>query len=175
MKKTLLFISILLLGLAACQSATITPEPPESNLPAEEPADQAGGPQAGPGEVIITGAVNVQFAYADSILHRLSPVLNLYLIHPDGVSQIGIFMPEDIQPGAYPIGNLITLEEGITARFDYVSESGLDYFESLEGTLELTETGAAFSGFFNFTAADPRDQSRTVTVSGNFEGVSAPE
>lgn len=42
-------------------------------------------------------------------------------------------------------------------------------FGSLSGTLEITSSSATrVSGTFSFTAADPEDESRTITVTGSF-------
>jgi hypothetical protein len=160
--------------LTACSPADI-PAPIEAAENSSEPA--AGGEvtvsQAGPGEIVITGEQTITYTPVAGVVSYIGGQYEIFLqLESDSAFPLGvrIFVPEGIQPGSYPIVSLITLEDGVTARFDNFAAGALDYFESTDGSIDLTETGDSYSGDFTFNAVDPRDPTRAISVSGNFTG-----
>jgi hypothetical protein len=73
---------------------------------------------------------------------------------------------------AIGLGSLSDSE--LAARFDHLDRNNSSRrasWESIEGTLVLTQTGDSISGSFSFSAVRTPDGSESVIVAGNFEGV----
>jgi hypothetical protein len=100
---------------------------------------------------------------------------------PFNADGVIIWLPPGTQPGTYAIGTH-EYEEGvekITAGFSYYENGTRHGFESIDGSLQLTATGApysgaVYSGYFTFTAAAINfpgqvNLSMTITVTGNFD------
>jgi len=173
-----------LLFLASCTPADIpapdSANPPESGQPAaEEPAVGGGAPQAGPSEIVIAGAQNITYTPAASLVTYIGGQYEIFLQlqteDPNVPSGVRVFVPEGTVAGSYDMVSLLDLEDGISARFDYFNADVIDYFESTDGHLELTEAGDSYSGSFTFNAVDPRDHSRTISASGNFDDAALAE
>jgi hypothetical protein len=100
------------------------------------------------------------------------------LFNADGVI---IWLPPGTQPGTYSIGTH-EYEEGvekIIALFTYHENETGYHFQSLDGSIQLTATGAPYSGAvytgtFTFTAVPvdflgQMDMSMMITVTGSFD------
>ena len=120
------------------------------------------------------GDLELRFQPASVLATPLAGTVTIVFYEADQVSGVRLFLPADLQPGTYPIGDLFRLAEAdVIARFDHNdAATGNSFWESTEGTLVLTQTGASLSGSFTFTAVSTPDGSKSVTVVGNFEGVS---
>ena len=179
-------LAVSMLLLAACASATPPTEsqtPTEVHEPAtEEPATEQPVPQAGPDEVVVSGALNVTFTTSMTSVvdwNRTHYGISLQLVadkfrHIIGDSGVIILIPKRIQPGNYSIGNSTGEGDKIILTFWYTIDQKI-YFGGTGGSLELTETGNSFSGSFTFTAHKEYQPSHTIIVTGNFEGALVPQ
>ena len=172
-KGSIVFVLSLVL-LTACSSAN-PPVANSTNAPESgQPVAEGGAPQAGSNQIVIAGAQNITYTPiaqgVSNIGGQLEIFLQLQTDNPNQPSGVRIFVPEGTGVGSYDMVNLLDLEDGVSARFDYSNAGVLDYFEGTDGHLELIEAMDTYSGSFTFNAVDPRDQSRFIAVSGNFDG-----
>ena len=129
---------------------------------------------AGPGEVVVQGDLNLAYRPSTQTASPLVDTIAISLLDSNQATGVLLFMPLDIQPGTYPIGDLFNQAEAeVTARFDTFDGATVNSYESISGTLTLTETGVSFSGSFTFEAVHTPDGSRPITATGNFTGVAA--
>ena len=172
--QTLILHLLSLLLLVSCSPADI-PAPDDANEPESgQPVAEGVAPQAGSNQIVIAGAQNITYTPiaqgVSNIGGQLEIFLQLQTDNPNQPSGVRIFVPEGTGVGSYDMVNLLDLEDGVSARFDYSNAGVLDYFEGTDGHLELIEAMDTYSGSFTFNAVDPRDQSRFIAVSGNFDG-----
>jgi hypothetical protein len=127
---------------------------------------------AGPGEVVIQGDIHLTYRPSTLNASPLIDTIAISLLDSNQATGVLLFMPLNIEPGTYSIGDLFNQADAeVTARFDTFDGTTVDSYESISGTLTLTETGASFSGSFTFEAVHAPDGSRPITATGNFEGV----
>lgn len=175
--KTLIWglsmLTVSLLFLASCSPPDI-PAPESGQPAAEEPAVEGAAPQAGSGKIAITGAQNFTYTPIAQVVTYIGGQYEIFLQvqtdDPNLPSGVRIFLPEGTAVGSYDMVSLLDLEDGVSARFDYSNAGVIDYFEGTDGHLELIAAGDSYSGSFTFNAVDPRDQSRFISVRGNFDG-----
>jgi len=180
--KTLIWglsmLTVSLLFFASCTPADIPAPDNQNATESQQPAAESGAPQAGPGEIVIAGAQNITYAPIAQVVSNIGGQMEIFLqlqAESDVPSGVRIFVPEGTQVGSYDMVSLLDLEDGVSARFDYFNADVIDYFESTDGHLELTEAGDSYSGSFTFNAVDPRDHSRTISASGNFDDAALAE
>jgi hypothetical protein len=167
-----------LLACAALAVSTINCSFGNTSRPADtnETATSSSAPaaNAGPGEVVIQGDLNLTYQPSTVTASPLVDMVTISLLDSNQATGVLLFMPLDIQPGTYPIGDLFNLADTeVTARFDTFDGSTVSSYESISGTLTLTETGASFSGSFTFEAVHTPDGSGPITATGNFSGVAS--
>jgi hypothetical protein len=168
--------------LAGCAALAVTTlactlEAAPQNPPADSPGPggAASGPASGQGEIVVAGDLDLRYTPADPLINSISGTLVIALVDSDGASGVAIFIPADIQPGTYPIGDLFHMADAsVTARYDHLADDDSRYYESTSGTLVLTETGTSFAGSFSFTAVRTPAGASTVTVDGSFGPLPAP-
>ncbi len=138
------------------------------------PADGAGSNPL-PGEIVIQGDLDLRYTPAFPMVSSVVDTLIVALVDSDGASGVALFIPADIQPGTYPIGDLFNLAGAeVTARYDHLAGDDSRYYESTTGTLVLTETGDSLSGSFTFTALRTPDGSASITAEGSFGPIPGP-
>jgi hypothetical protein len=116
--------------------------------------------------------MEIRFVPSYVVASALVDQITIALFMEDQATGVSLFVPGDIGPGTHPVGDLYDLAEApITARFDPFQDQILDSFESISGTLVLTETGSSFSGSFTFLAVHTPEGSSSVTVDGNFAAI----
>lgn len=172
----------------------VATEAPGSDPFSTEGAIQQAGcedadPQPGPNEIVITGAICLRYPIGRTSVDEWEGdgyygiEMDIDPEPPDPFNADGviIWIPPGTVPGIYPIGTH-EYEEGlqkITAAFSYRENGTLYGFESLDGSIQLTSTGApytraVYSGSFTFTAVvvdflGNMDLSKMITVTGNFD------
>jgi hypothetical protein len=180
-------ISILiLLALLGCSSPgnnTATSQPPTNDMatgtpsgedmtPTVEVTTEATEPAGEPGNVTVEGDISVNFQASAITAVSLVDTVMISMLDTDNATGVMIFLPADIQPGTYDIGDLYNeAEADVTARYDSLEDATVTSYESVSGTLTLTETGTTFSGTFTFEAVSSTDGTGSITVSGSFQGV----
>jgi hypothetical protein len=173
--------AILVLAVTSCAPAAGTPTNNPPTNEATPPSDasptvegtitQTPATADPPGGVTIQGDVNLNFQATAITAVPLIDTVVISLLDTDQATGVILFVPMDIQPGTYPIGDLYNQSDAdVTARFDSLQDSTLTSYESIGGTLTLTETGASFSGTFTFEALRKPDGAGSITVTGSFEG-----
>ncbi|HET7012221.1 MAG TPA: hypothetical protein VFI11_15715 [Anaerolineales bacterium] len=170
-----LVIGAILLSVAACSGGGAgggtTPAGRELAETAAPPTVVPGG-EAGPGEIIIEGDFNTRFSPESLVAHSMVDEVAIGLFTADQLTGVTLFMPMEIQPGTYRIGDLFNATDAdITGRFDTFQDDATVSFESLNGALELTQTGSSFSGSFTFSAVRTPGGDLSVTIDGNFEAI----
>ena len=98
----------------------------------------------------------------------------LYLNQADS-RVVFIRFPKDAQTGTYPIVSGYTENfDGSTITANYIDQTSdpAMQFAATGGTLTIQSAGDAYTGTFEFPAAD--DSGKTVTVSGTFANLKLP-
>jgi hypothetical protein len=159
-------------AMLACSlgSGTSASAPTQAmNEPSPAPSAQ---PASDGDRITVSGDLDYAFGPASTSLSDLVGTTGLSLLDTDGISGVTLFFPTGTQPGQYAIGDLFNLANAdITARFDRFAGVNSSYWESLKGTLVLTQVSPGFSGSFTFEAVDTPDGLQHVTVQGSFTGV----
>jgi hypothetical protein len=123
-----------------------------------------------PGEIAISGALNVTFTPQRVEAGRLASKIVLNL-HEKIWGGVWFRFPADTKPGTYVIEDQVAKPgAGILAGYDAFGASR-GFYLGTGGTLVLTEVGAKFSGRFEFTAVLKTDHAKTIKVIGTFAGV----
>jgi hypothetical protein len=146
-------------------------------------AQPAGSPRLQRGEVVITGAVNKRYTPQEINAVRIADRVGINLNEKeDDVCGVSMTFPGGLKQGTYQLGDqLHSLRQMVVV--DIYGEYGTfcdehgslsDTFQSTQGTLTLTASGAKFSGTFQFAAAQIKDESKTIQVSGSFDSVPRP-
>lgn len=146
----------------------------------EETATETVTRQPTTGSIVVTG--NLELSYTPgymSVYTDFDDHIKLFIEPPDNGVATGaaLHIPTNLEPGTYDIGNFVTNEGSIFASFYYYDEDGDGrFYSSTQGQLKLTETGAAFSGSFEFKAIlhmgeGMADESNNISVKGEFEGI----
>jgi hypothetical protein len=153
--------------------ATGTPSGGDVTPTAEVTATAEATETAGePGTVTVEGDISVNFQASAITAVSLVDTVMISMLDTDNATGVMIFLPADIQPGTYDVGDLYNEAEAeVTARYDSLEDSTVTSYESVSGTLTLTETGTTFSGTFTFEAVNAEDGTGSITVSGSFQGV----
>lgn len=175
---------ILIFAVIGCTSPdnnTSTSTPPTSDMNTATPSGTDMTPTVEatstvstgePGSVTVEGDVSVNFQASTITAVSLVDTVMISMLNTDNATGVMIFMPAGIQPGTYAIGDLYNeAEADVTARYDSLQDTTVTSYESISGTLNLTETTSTFSGTFTFEAVNATDGSGSITVSGSFQGV----
>ncbi len=126
---------------------------------------------AAPGEIVVQGDLNMSFQPVTATACLIGDTtLMIAFVFSDNLSGVSLFMPANIQPGTHALGDLFHLIDDTNARFDYYTGDTTASYESLSGTLVLTEIDP-LSGSYNFTAVKTPEGILSVTVAGNFAGI----
>jgi hypothetical protein len=143
----------------------------------------AGSPRSRRGEVVITGAVNKKYTPQEVAAVKIADSIGINLHErEDDVCGVSIDFPRDLQPGSYPFGDqLHALRQMVIVNVSgeygtFCNEGGSlsDAYQSTQGTLTLTASGAKFSGSFQFAAGQIKDESKRIQVAGSFDSVPRP-
>jgi hypothetical protein len=149
----------------------------------EDAPAAAASPKSRRGEIVITGAVNKKYTPQEVAAVKIADSIGINLNeHEDDVCGVSIDFPRDLQPGSYPFGDqLHSLRQMVVVNVSgeygtFCNEGGSlsDAYQSTQGTLTLTASGAKFSGRFQFDAGQIKDESKRIQVAGSFESVPRP-
>jgi len=170
------------IGCAGPENKTPTSLPPTMDMSTATPSGEDLTPTAEatatssagePGSVTVKGDINLEFQASTITAASLVDTVMISMLDIDNATGVMIFIPADIQPGTYVIGDLYNESEAdVTARYDSLTDTIITSYESNNGTLTLTETGATFSGTFTFEAVKAADGTGSITVSGSFQSIS---
>lgn len=161
-------------------------EPTATQIAAKEAATQTVVPQPATGSIVVKG--NLELSYTPEYMavefggifdnDDLTEIRLLIESPQEGVdSGVALYVLDYVEPGTYEIGNFVTNEGYIFARFDYVDENGTaKHYSSTQGEITLTETGSVFSGSFSFKAIlhmgeGMEDETNNISVTGEFKGI----
>ncbi len=167
---------VILCAIAIHACSGNSPAPPSQNS-APPPTAVAGNAQNG--QVVITGAINKTYTPKELTAVKIGDRVGINVNESD-VCGVSLQVPIDIQPGTYPIEDhlhspVVNIFGEYDAPFCDDTPSELKHvFSSTQGTLTLTMTGKKFSGTFQFTAGNVKDESKTIQVSGSFRDAALP-
>ena len=130
------------------------------------------------GQVVITGAINKTYTPREVAAVKIGDDVGINVIEKS-VCGVSVQFPIDAQPGSYPIEDqLHQVVTKVSGEYGAFCDSGGSLsgntYQSMNGKLTLTTSGAKFSGTFEFSAGNIKDQSKTIQVSGSFSNVSRP-
>ena len=130
------------------------------------------------GQVVITGAINKTYTPREVAAVKIGDDIGIN-VNEKSVCGVSVQFPIDAQPGSYPIEDrLHQVVAKVFGEYGSFCDSGGSLsgntYQSTNGKLTLTASGAKFSGAFEFSAGNLKDQSKTIQVSGSFNDVSLP-
>lgn len=125
------------------------------------------------GEVVISGAINRRYTPLEVTALRISDDVGILLVEKDTCG-VSVQFPSDAQPGTYSFGDHLH-QPVVDVLGEYAPDCGKQgFYLSAKGTLKLIASGSKYSGTFEFTAGNHKDESKTIQVSGSFNDVSLP-